>query len=283
MSPASAALLSLEERDHALAYRDVDAMLYALAVGMGQDPRLLGELPYCYEGQGLKVLPSFASTLAATPLLDGQGLDQSRVLHVEERLRLHRPLMDYGRLLMDSRVSGLRDLGTRGALIELELKARDAADGRAVFSVIRTLLARADGGFGGSRAPLHAKYPLPRRAPDLACSLVTRADQALLYRLTGDRNPIHADAVAAEEAGLETPIMHGLCTFGIGCRAILRTICEYDPTLIREFEGRFAAPALPGDTLVTQMWQSANVVSFRVSAVERDVVVVSHGRCELAT
>jgi len=283
MPPASAALLNLEERDRALAYRDADAMLYALATGMGQDPLVSGELPYCYEGQGLRVVPSFATTLAVTPLLDGQGLDQARVLHVAERLRIHRPLMDYGRLLLDSRVSGLRDLGSRGALIELDLKARDAADGRAVFSVARTLLARADGGFGGSRAPLQTLRPLPRRTPDLGCSLRTRKDQALLYRLTGDRNPIHADAVAAAEAGLPQPILHGLCTFGIACRAILRTICEHDPTLIRALEGRFAAPALPGDTLDTQMWQSANIVSFRVRAVERDVVVVSRGYCELAT
>ena len=258
-------------------------MLYALAVGMGQDPAASAELSFCYEGQGLRVVPSLASTLAATAVLDDQGLDQARVLHVEERLQLHRPLMDYGRLLMDSRVSGLRDLGTRGALIELEMKVRDAADGRAVFSVLRTVLARSDGGFGGSREPLRAFRPVPRRSPDLSCSLRTRPDQALLYRLTGDRNPIHADADRAAEAGLPGPILHGLCTFGIACRAILRTICEYDPTLIHAFEGRFAAPVLPGDTLLTEMWQSANVVSFRVRAVERAVVVVSHGRCELVT
>jgi acyl dehydratase len=283
MSPASARLLRLEERDRALAYRDNDAMLYALAVGMGQAPLLPAELPFCYEGEGLKVLPSFASTLAATPLLDDQPLDQARVVHVEERLQVHRPLMDYGRLLMTSRVSGLRDLGARGALIDLDLKARDAADGRAVFSVARTVLARADGGFGGERRPLQRLAPMPRRSPDLRCSLPTRADQALLYRLTGDRNPIHADADRAAEAGFERPILHGLCTFGIACRAILRTICEYDPTLVRALACRFAAPALPGDTLETQMWQSANIVSFRVLAAERDVVVVSRGRCELAT
>ncbi len=283
MAPAGNALLTLEERARALAYRDSDAMLYALAVGMGAHPRDPQEHPFCYEGRGLKVLPSFASTLASTTLLEGQGLDETQILHVEERLQLHRPLMDYGRLLLDSRVSGLRDLGARGVLIELALKARDAADGRAVFTVFRTVLARADGGFGGPRAPLHSRSPVPRRAPDLTCSLSTRADQALLYRLTGDRNPIHADPASAADAGLAQPILHGLCTFGIACRAILGTICEYDPTLIHRLEGRFAAPALPGDTLETQMWQSANVVAFRVLATERDVVVVSHGRCELAT
>jgi len=152
-----------------------------------------------------------------------------------------------------------------------------------VFSVVRTLLARADGGFGGPRSRLRAPPPVPRRRPDLRCSLATRDDQALLYRLTGDRNPIHVDAARAAVAGFSRPILHGLCTFGIACRAILRTICEYDPTLIRTLEARFAAPALPGDTLVTQMWQSANIVSFRVMAAERDVMVVSRGRCELTT
>jgi acyl dehydratase len=277
-------LLARRETNRAVNYRDQDVMLYALAVGLGRDPDDPAERAYVYEGAGLKVVPSFASLLAHSPLLDDCGWDFSRMLHLEERLRLHRPLMDWGRLLLDSRVSGLRDMGPgRGALIELELQARDAADGRPVFTVIRSLLARADGGFDGPRKALRDAHHPPRREPDLTCSLATRPDQALLYRLSGDRNPLHADPAAAEEAGLGRPILHGLCTWGIACRAILRTICEYDSTLIRALQGRFARPVYPGETLLTEMWQAANIVSFRVRAVERDAVVLSHGRCELAT
>lgn len=284
MALNAADLLARRARDEPRAYTDRDVQLYALAVGFGRDPLDRDELAYVYEGAGLRVSPAFASVVATSALLEDCGWDFSRVLHGEERLYLHRPLREAASLRLDSRVSGLRDLGPgRGACIELELRAREAGQDAPLFTVLRTLVAQGDGGFDGPRERLREPAPIPTRAPDLVCSLATRRDQALLYRLTGDRNPLHADPALARRLGHAAPILHGLCTWGIACRAILRTICEYDQTLVRSLEGRFAAPVLPGETLVTEMWQAANIVSFRVRAAERDVVVLNHGRCELAT
>ena len=122
----------------------------------------------------------------------------------------------------------------------------------------------------------------PKRDPDLSCDIATRQDQALLYRLTGDRNPLHADPVAATRVGFERPILHGLCTFGVACNAVLKTICDYDYTLIEGFDARFSAPVMPGEMITTDMWQDGNIVSFRCSVKERDIVVLRNGKCTLA-
>lgn len=267
-----------------VAWHDRDVMLYALAVGMGRDPLDAQELAFVYEGAGLQVLPSFACVLAATELLQDCGWDYSRVLHGAERLQLHRPLTERGQILTAARVSRVRDLGHgRGAHLDVEITGARAADQLPLFTVERTIVARGDGGFGGPTERGPAPHALPDRKPDLVCALQTRRDQALLYRLCGDRNPLHADPALARQLDQPAPILHGLCTWGIACRAILRTICEYDATLIRALDGRFAAPVIPGETLITEMWQDANIVSFRVRAAERDLIVLTHGRCELTT
>jgi len=162
-------------------------------------------------------------------------------------------------------------------------RARGVGDGEPVFTIERTFIARSDGGFGGAPGPKTGVHAIPRREADLTSNARVRRNQALLYRLCGDRNPLHADPLVAREAGFPRPVLHGLCTFGIACRAVLRTICEYDHTLIVGFDARFSAPVYPGETLVTEMWQDANIVSFRCRVVERDAVVLNHGRCVLAT
>lgn len=276
------ALLQLRRPGAAIHWTDRDAMLYALAVGLGRDPADPDERAYVCELPALRVLPSFASSLADIDLLDDCGWDFARVLHVGERLQLHRPLSEAGTASMDARVRRVRDLGPeRGALIEFEADARDV-DRQPLFSVHRQLLAGGDGGCGGETGRGPAPHPLPARPPDLDCAFDTRAEQALLFRLCGDRNPLHADPELAGRFGWPLPPLHGLCTWGIACCAILRTICEFDATLIRSLEGRFPAPVFPGDALVTDMWQQANIVSFRVRVPARDVVVLDHGRCELA-
>jgi acyl dehydratase len=123
---------------------------------------------------------------------------------------------------------------------------------------------------------------MPKRGPDLSCDLPTRPNQALLFRLSGDRNPLHADPDTAKAAGFDAPIMHGRCTSGIACHAILKTICDYDFTLITGFDVRYSAPVYPGDIITTDMWQDRNVVSFRCRVKERDVVVINNGKCTLA-
>jgi acyl dehydratase len=155
-------------------------------------------------------------------------------------------------------------------------------------------VARGDGGFGGPKGKGIPPHRPPRREPDLSCDITTRRNQALLYRLTGDRNPLHADPAAARAVGFERPIaaaravgferpiLHGLCTFGVACKAVLQTICDYDYTLVHEFDARFSAPVLPGDTITTDMWQEGNVVSFACSVKQRGVVVLRNGKCTLA-
>lgn len=168
-------------------------------------------------------------------------------------------------------------------MLLFEVDGRLAKDDTAVFTLGMTVIARCDGGFGGASGSAPLPHRVPRREPDLSCDSGTRVDQALLFRLNGDRNPLHADPGTAGRAGFELPILHGLCTYGIACRAILRTICEYDDTLITGFDARFSSPVMPGDTVRTDMWQDGNIVSFSCTAVERDVIVLRNGKCTLAT
>jgi acyl dehydratase len=277
-------LMSKVQTDLPFSYTDADTMLYALSIGMGNDPLNLQELPYVYEqGEPLKTIPTLATVLVPEMFPVGLGWDYSQILHSEQRMRLYRPLPPAADLLINKRVVDAFDRGPKlGALILLEAEGRLASDDTVLFTMGCSIVARGDGGFGGPKGKGIPPHRPPRREPDLSCDITTRRDQALLYRLTGDRNPLHADPAAARAVGFERPILHGLCTFGVACRAVLQTICDYDYTLIREFDARFSAPVLPGDTITTDMWQEGNVVSFVCSVKERGVVVLRNGMCTLA-
>ena len=277
-------LMSKVENDLPFSYTDADSMLYALGVGMGTNSLDENELDYVYEqGKPLKTVPTLATALVPEMFPVGLGWDYSQILHSEQRLHLFRPLPPAADLLINQRVVDAFDRGPqRGALILLEAEGRLASDDTVIFNMGCTIMARGDGGFGGPKGKGIPPHRVPRREPDLSCDITTREDQALLYRLTGDRNPLHADPAKARDVGFERPILHGLCTFGIACRAILKTICDYDYTLIREFDARFSAPVLPGDTITTDMWQDGDVVSFSCSVKERDALVLRNGKCTLA-
>jgi acyl dehydratase len=154
-------------------------------------------------------------------------------------------------------------------------------DGEPLYTTASSVFIRGEGGWGGDRGPSGPKNEPPERDPDHSVTYQTSPDQALVYRLSGDRNPLHSDPSFAAAGGFDRPILHGLCTYGIACHAILRTICEYDHTLISELDARFSAPVLPGDTIATDMWQDGQLVSFQCRAVERDVLVVRNGKCVL--
>lgn len=269
--------------DLPLSYRDTETMLYALSIGMGRDPLDSNELPYVTETEGvLKTMPSLATVLIPDMFPPDLGWDYGQVLHAEQRLQLFRPLPPAADLKIDKRIVGVFDRGPkRGAMVLFEAEGRLASDGTVLFTLGNTIIARGDGGFGGSNGKGPAPHRVPRRDADLACEFDTRADQALLYRLTGDRNPLHADPTTAANGGFERPILHGLCTYGVACHAILKTICNYDHTLITGLDARFSAPVLPGDTIRTDMWQDGNVVSFQCSAKERGIVVLRNGKCTL--
>ena len=284
-------LMSLRSRGDRVHYTDRDVLLYALGVGLGRDPMNPNERRYVAEHAGLKTLPSFASVLVSNgvnqpgsnSLLADCGWDAARVESREEIVSLERPIDESGTLLVDSDVAAVFDKGAdAGALITVESRARRERDGQAVFTVRRTWLARGDGGFGGPRGSRAPPHPLPQRPPDMTQDFATRADQALLFRLSADRNPLHVDPAVAKQNGLSSPSLQGLCLQGIACHAILQVICEYDHTLIRSLAVSYAGPAYPGETLVAELWQDANIVSCRLRVRERDAVVLDQGRCVLA-
>jgi len=275
-------LMGLKRAGERFSYTDRESMLYAVSVGMGRDPLDANELPFVYEKAALKTVPSMATVLARIALLKDCGYDYTKVVHGEQQLTLHRPLPPQADIIADARVVAAYDKGAgKGALIYTETAARLAEGGQALFTLRSCTFARGDGGFGGPAGSGPAPHPIPARAPDLTESFETRADQALLYRLNGDRNPLHADPELAQRVGFPVPILHGLCTYGIACRAILKMAAGYDDRKIRALDVRFSRPVYPGETIETQLWVDGSTVSFRCIVSQRGAVVIDHGRCLL--
>jgi acyl dehydratase len=276
-------LMATEILDIERIYGDVEAMLYAQSVGFGRDAIDRKELAYVYEqGDSLRTVPTLASAIVPDMFPPDLGWDYSQVLHVEQRLQLFRPMPAAADLRLNKRVVDVFDRGaSRGSMFLFEVEGRLAKDDTMIFNAGATVMARGDSGFGAPSGSGPKPHRPPRREPDLSCDTPTRADQALLFRLNGDRNPLHADPDTATAAGFPIPILHGLCTYGIACRAILQTICDYDHTLIEGFDARFSLPVLPGDTITTDMWQDGNIVSFQCSVKERDCIVLRNGKCTL--
>jgi len=263
-------------------YGPKDCMLYALGVGFGHDPVNEDELAFVYE-KNLKVLPTMATVLGyGVSWAREAGIDQLRVVNGEQGFTLHRPLKTGGTLVAHSRIIEVIDKGAgKGALILSERQVTDKATGELIATVTQTAFCRGDGGFGGPPRTAPAPHPIPTRAPDAVCDLGTRPEMALIYRLSGDYNPLHAEPAFAKAAGFERPILHGLGTFGVSGHALLKTLCGYDPARLVSFGCRFSAPVFPGETIRTEMWRDGPVVSFRARVVERDVVAINHGRAEV--
>ena len=276
-------LMGLKRDADRFSYGERETMLYAIGIGMGRDPSDRNELPYVFEQGTLKTVPTMATVLARIALLKDCGYDYSKVVHGEQRLTLHRPLPPAGELIASARVTGAYDKGPgRGALICTETKVRSVADGQPLFTQVSVTFARGDGGFGGPPGGGPQPHRVPDRAPDITVTLETRRDQALLYRLNGDRNPLHADPDLAKRAGFPVPILHGLCTYGVAGRAILEACCGGDPARLKSLQVRFSAPVFPGETIRTEMWTRGGEVSFRARVVERDLVVLSNGLAQIA-
>ena len=276
-------LMSLKRTGDRFTYSDRETMLYAVGVGMGRDPYDPNELAYTFEATKLKTVPTLATVLTRIPLLKDCGYDYTKVVHGEQRLTLHRPLEPEGEVIADSRVISAFDKGAgKGAVINSEIAVRSATDNKPLYTMISTTFARGDGGFGGPNGAGLEAHKIPDRKPDVSIPLETRIDQALLYRLNGDRNPLHADPELAKRVGFPVPILHGLCTYGTACRAILTKVCNYDHTKITGFDVRFSSPVYPGETIITDAWIDGKVVSFRCRLKERDVTVINNGKCTLA-
>jgi acyl dehydratase len=265
-------------------YTPKDCMLYALGLGLGADPLDAQQLRFVYE-KDLQVLPTMAVVLASPGFWlqqPGTGVNWKAVLHGEQGLTLHRPLRPSGTLVGKMSIDEIVDKGAeKGALIYSRRDLHDQQSGELVCSLTSTSFCRGEGGFGGPTGPTRAPHELPSRAPDLTRDLRTLPQAALIYRLSGDYNPLHAEPAVAASVGFKQPILHGLCTYGVAGHAILMTLCGYEPARLRRLDVRFSAPVYPGETIRTEIWNEApGRASFRARVVERDVVVLNNGVVE---
>jgi len=275
-------LLALKIPSVRQSYSASDVILYALGVGVGADANDTSALPFIYEAH-LRVLPTLAVVLAQPGqwLRDlDTGVDYRHVLHGEQRLALHAPLPAGGEVIGHTRIVDVIDKGAgRGALLLSERTIHDAASGELLATVGHTAVCRADGGFGGPARSAPRPHEMPSREPDATYTVPTTAQAAFLYRLSADLNPLHVDPTIARTAGFARPILHGLATYGATGYALLKAICGSEPARMHSIDCRFTAPAYAGDTFATDIWIDGNVAAFRTRAVERDVVVISNGRC----
>jgi acyl dehydratase len=266
-------------------YTAKDAMLYALGVGMGQDPLDREELRYVYE-RDLRVLPSMAAVLASPGMwvrdTPGLGIDYVRLVHGEQAISIHQPLPPGGTVIGQTHVTRVVDKGAgKGALVHSEKRLSDAASGALLAVSESVTFCRADGGFsanGGGDPPGPAPQATPDTPPESTLEFVTRPEQALVYRLSGDFNPLHSDPEIAAKAAFPRPILHGLATYGIACHGLVKAFCGYDPSRLAAISARFSAPTYPGDVIRLEFWKSGAAVAFRARVPARDVVVLSHGQ-----
>jgi acyl dehydratase len=260
-------------------YTARDTILYALGVGLGRDPVDRRDLRFLYE-DGLVALPTMGVVLAPGSIRDlDLGIDLTRMLHGEQHLRLHRPIPAAGAVVGELRVVDVIDRGAdKGAVVRAVKEITDAVSGEPITSSTITVVCRGDGGFGGPSRPTPPAHPIPDRAPDHVCTLPGDRRSALIYRLSGDYNPLHIDPDVAARAGFERPILHGLCTFGMVGHAVLKTLFDSDPARLTEIGGRFTSPVMPGETLQVEIWDDEDEVSLRAKVLERDAVVFNNGR-----
>ena len=272
-----------------------DALLYALGVGAGTLDPTGFELDLTTEnsvGVTQRVLPTFTTIVgqgggALTSIGD---FDPAMLVHGEQAIRLHGEIPTEGTVSITTKVAGMYDKGSAG-LVVIESESRHAGSGELAFTNRTTLFIRGAGGFGGPRNPegdaesALAAEPLPSREPDEVVSYATRADQALLYRLSGDRNPLHSDPTFAKRAGFDRPILHGLCTYGFTGRALVHTVCGSDPARFGAMRARFSKPTMPGDTLTISVWDIGDAVPgayrFRTET-QRGETVIDAGLFTLA-
>ena len=264
-----------------------DCILYALGLGVGLDPLDEADLRFVDERR-LKVEPTMANVMGYPGFWMREprfGLDFEKTVHGEHAIRLHRPLASEAAVVGSSRITGLVDKGAgKGALIYVERAITDAADGALLATVRQTVFCRGDGGFGGTHGEIPAALSAtPERTPDVSVDIPTSPQGALIYRLSGDYNPLHFDPAAAQRAGFARPILHGLATFGIAGHGLVKALCGGAPEALIAMGGRFSAPVYPGETVRIDAWRDGGGrASFRARVAERDVVVMSHGFAEIS-
>ncbi len=281
-------LMNWPHEEVAQSYTARDAMLYALGLGLGADPMNMDELKYVYE-DGLQTLPTLAVVLAMPkPWLNKPetGVVYKQLLHAEQTLEIHKPLPNAATVVARTEVSEIYDKGVdRGAILCTKRVIRDQTTGEPYATVGINMFLRANGGFGRENAAQAPKPPArPDRAPDIFYDQATLPQAALIYRLSGDYNPLHADPRLAAASGFSKPILHGLCTFGIASYALVRLLADNDPTRLRMCAGRFSSPVFPGETIRTEVWKDGgDRVAFQCKVLERDKVVFTSGEAVITS
>jgi acyl dehydratase len=266
------------------AWTSSDVQLYHLALGAGKDPMDPRELRYLVDDTP-QVLPTFGNVAASfhmtkppTVQFPGIDIELGKVLHASERVEVPGPLPPSGSARAATRFTDIWDKG-KAAVIWSETTV-SAPDGTLLWTQRRSIFARGEGGFGGERGP-STSDAAPDRAPDVEFEVPILPQQALLYRLCGDRNPLHSDPEFARKAGFPRPIVHGMCTYGITCRGVLQTYADYDPSAFRQHVARFSSPVFPGETVTVDLWKDGDVVSFEARVASRGVTVIKSGRTVL--
>ena len=270
-------LVGVEGEPHERSWTSKDALLYAVGVGAGLgDP--LRELEFTTENsEGLtqQVLPTFGVLISQAPPRRSLGdFDRALLVHAEQAFELHRPLPVAGTVRTTATVTGIYDKGS-GALVTTQSQAVDAATGEPLVTARSGTFIRGAGGFGGERGGSEP-WQHPGRDPDHRIVLETRPEQALVYRLSGDRNPLHADPKFAARGGFPRPILHGLCTYGVTGRALLHALCGSDPARFRSMSGRFTHPVLPGDALTVSIWlpgDGGDLAQFQTALADGTVAI----------
>ncbi len=262
-----------------------DALLYALGVGAGVTDPTGFELEFTTENSKdveQKVLPTFAVIIGGGggAMRNIGSFNPAMLVHGEQAIELAGPIPVEGKVRTTSRITGIYDKGS-GAVIASEAVSVDAETGEPRFTTRSSAFIRGEGGFGGDRGPSGPRNAPPEREPDHSVTYETRPDQALLYRLSGDRNPLHSDPEFAKLAGFPSPILHGLCSYGFTGRALLHALCGSDPARFKSMEARFSKPVFPGDRLTVHMWVDGNEAVFRTES-QRGDVVIDQGRATFA-
>ncbi len=256
-----------------------DVILYHLGLGAGlEKPTDAKELEYTYE-KNLKALPSFGVIPVFDALGKGMGgtpgieVNFALVLHGEQDIEIHKPIPVAAEVVNQPRIAGIYDKG-KAALIVMEVETSEKG-GDKLFTNRFSIFARGEGGFGGDSGP-KAGNAAPDRAPDNQVESRTLPNQALLYRLSGDKNPLHADPEFASMGGFDVPILHGLCSYGVVCKAVVDTMLDGDVNQVARYQARFAGVLFPGETIVTSMWKEGNQVLVSAKSKERDAPVITN-------
>ena len=274
-------IMSMTSENIEVSYTDKDSILYSLGVGLGNDPMNLDELKFVYENSQI-ALPSMATNFQYhSPLLLKTNINFIMVVHGEQRLSVTNPLPVSGDFITNAKVIGCYDKGPgKGAIIEVETTVNLKKDNTEICKLVSTTFARGDGGFGGPESP-KKELVRPEGKPDYVHEINTKPDQALIFRLSGDYNPLHSDPNFAKSAGFERPILHGMCTYGIACRSIIESVCDRNVKKLKRFDCRFSSPVYPGETIVTEMWKDGNNVYYQRKVKERDKMVIKNGVSEI--